>query len=63
MQTPLLSLLLRERRRGLGMYGRASVASVAKTSLGTNESFQYILLARNFSMTEIWICCHAPLRL
>ena len=52
-----VSLLLRERRGGLGMYGRASV--VAETSLGTCASSQSTLLARNFSMTEISICCHA----
>ena len=48
-------------KRGTGMNGRASV--VAETSLGTNAGSQSTLLARNFSMTEIWMSLHAPLQL
>ena len=55
MQTPRISLLLRDRGRGLGMTGR--VAVVAETSLGTNASSQSTLLVKKgFNDKEMGHC-------
>ena len=35
------------------------VVQVLRQKLGINAVSQSTLLARNFSMTEIWMCCHA----
>ena len=58
-----MSLLLRERRRGLGMYGRAS--AVRERLMGTNTSSQCTLLAsvtvqdHPVALSHLWLRAHS----